>query len=89
MFYSNLLKDGVSEKDCPPVIPNLPPLMVCNDEKGVEIRNRGGSYLNEFEADTVVKIISILLSNKVKPHQIGVIALCKSFFFFLKLKKTN
>lgn len=77
MFYSNLLRDGVTEKECPPVISNLPALMVCNDEKGVEIRNKGGSFFNVFEADVVVKIISILLSHHVKPHQIGVIALCK------------
>ncbi|XP_013386609.1 protein ZGRF1-like [Lingula anatina] len=73
LFYGGLLKDGVSEKDREPLMKSCPPLCFIDVSKGQEAWNRLGSIYNKEEAAFVASLLKKLLSEGLKPAQIGVI----------------
>jgi len=60
------------------VIANLPAIVFCEEEQGREVRDRFGSFYNEFEAQAIAQIILLLLQYGLRGSHIGVIALCRS-----------
>ncbi|KAF9928420.1 hypothetical protein FBU30_002378 [Linnemannia zychae] len=78
LFYSNVLRTGVSLEDRAPLIDGLPTLAFV-ENKGQEIQNqRSKSYTNPAEIKLIVTIILRLLNLNVPETSIGVISLYKS-----------
>ncbi|XP_013401773.1 protein ZGRF1-like [Lingula anatina] len=73
LFYGGLLKDGVSEKDREPLMKSCPPLCFIDVSKGQEARDRLDSIYNKEEEAFVASLLKKLLSEGLKPAQIGVI----------------
>lgn len=77
LFYEGRLLDGVSEEDRAPLVPGLPPVVLCHAERGKEEADNFGSFFNSQEALAVASLVKILCdSHNIFPDQIGVIALC-------------
>lgn len=76
LFYSNVLKTGLSVEDRAPLIEGLPTLTFVENQ-GQEIQNpRSKSYTNPAEIKLVVTIIQRLLHLNIPETSIGVISLC-------------
>ena len=90
LFYGGRLLDGVSREDRAPLVPGLPPVVLCHAERGKEEADGWGSFFNTQEALAVAALVKILCeSYAILPEQVGVIALCKyvllsflSFYLF-------
>eukprot|EP00026_Physarum_polycephalum_P000630 Phypoly_transcript_00631.p1 GENE.Phypoly_transcript_00631~~Phypoly_transcript_00631.p1 ORF type:complete len:1411 (+),score=357.55 Phypoly_transcript_00631:52-4284(+) len=78
LFYNNRLLDGITAAEREPLVEGLPVLMLCDSEHGKEKVDKGGSYMNEWEAQVVVKLVVKLLGNGIDGSQIGVICLYKA-----------
>jgi len=78
LFYDGKLLDGITAEDRLPIVPGLPPVVLCHAERGKEEADRFGSFFNEQEAQAVCAFTEILVvSFGVPAFQIGIIALCE------------
>ncbi|KAF9168725.1 hypothetical protein BGX20_011243, partial [Mortierella sp. AD010] len=77
LFYSNVLRTGISSEDRAPLIENLPTLSFI-DNIGQEIQNtKTKSYTNPAEIRLIVTFIQRLLNLNIPEASIGVISLCE------------
>ena len=80
LFYGGQLRDGVTAADRPPVVPGLPPVVLCrSDGAGGERTDASGSVYNEHEARAAAAIVRMLVNDhEVAPERIGVICLYRA-----------
>ena len=79
LFYAGQLRDGVDAAARPPVVPGLPPVVLCRADAGCERADGAGSVLNEHEARAAAVLLAILVRDHgVAPERIGVICLYRA-----------
>ena len=84
LFYDGKLLDGVTPDDRAPLVPGLPPVVLCHTDRGKEAPDNFGSFFNDLEAHAVAALVKILCDTySILPDQIGVIALCTQVFYFV------
>ena len=77
-IYHGELADGVGNTDRPPLVPSLPPFVLCDVRSGVERPSLGGSFSNYAEALVVAHTVLALFALGLEPSQLGVICLYKA-----------
>ena len=85
LFYKNRLINGTTEADRPPIIPELPPVLVALDDHPEE--RRGDSFINTGEATEIQKFIQALYTKRSiigTNFSIGIICLYKSQVYLLQ-----
>ena len=79
LFYAGQLRDGVDAAARPPVVPGLPPVVLCRGDAGCERTDGAGSVYNEHEARAAATLLAILVrDHDVAPDRIGVICLYRA-----------
>lgn len=79
LFYAGRLRDGVDAAARPPVVPGLPPVVLCRGDAGCERTDGAGSVYNEHEARAAATLLAILVrDHDVAPDRIGVICLYRA-----------